>query len=121
MHLTYGEWLRRHRRALESRAALRTARDAFDALRLPTWADRARRELRAAGERSDRDGAARVEELTPQELQIVQLATRGLSNRAIADQLYLSRRTVESHLYRVFPKLGVSSRAQLGRALGVDA
>jgi DNA-binding NarL/FixJ family response regulator len=59
-----------------------------------------------------------LDELTPQELQIVQLAAQGLSNREIGDRLYLSHRTVESHLYRVFPKLGVTSRAQLAGALG---
>jgi RNA polymerase sigma factor (sigma-70 family) len=82
------------------------------------WADRARRELRASGENSRRRSRDALDELTPQELQIVQMAARGLSNREIAQQLYVSHRTVESHLYRVFPKLGVTSRAQLVGALG---
>ena len=118
LELAYGEWLRRHRRRRESRAPLRAARDAFDALGVDPWAERARRELRASGESSRRRTRDALDELTPQELQIVQMAARGLSNREIAQQLYLSHRTVESHLYRVFPKLGVTSRAQLVGALG---
>jgi DNA-binding CsgD family transcriptional regulator len=116
--LSYGEWLRRRRRRRESRAPLRAARDAFDALGASPWAERARRELRASGETSRRRQPDSLDELTPQELQIVQMAARGLSNRDIAERLYLSHRTVESHLYRVFPKLGVTSRAQLAGALG---
>ena len=97
-NLTYGEWLRRRRRPVDSRVRLRGARDAFDALRLSSWAQRARRELRAAGESDDHPVGDRLDELTPQELQIVQLAAGGLSNREIADRLYLSHRTVEGHL-----------------------
>jgi DNA-binding NarL/FixJ family response regulator len=82
------------------------------------WAERARRELRASGESSRLRSRDALDELTPQELQIVQMAALGLSNREIAQRLYLSHRTVESHLYRVFPKLGVTSRAQLVGALG---
>ena len=118
LELAYGEWLRRHRRRRESRAPLRTARDAFDALGVDPWAERARRELRASGESSPRRRRDALDELTPQELQIVQMAALGLSNREIAERLYLSHRTVESHLYRVFPKLGVTSRSQLVGALG---
>jgi DNA-binding NarL/FixJ family response regulator len=70
-------------------------------------------ELRAAGESSQRRERDSLDELTPQELQIVQMVAQGLTNGVIAERLYLSRRTVESHLYRVFPKLGVTSRAQL--------
>ena len=116
--LAYGEWLRRRRRQIESRTPLRAARDAFDALGMRPWAERARQELRAAGESSQQRERDSLDELTPQELQIVQMVAQGLSNRVVAEQLYLSRRTVESHLYRVFPKLGVSSRAQLVRVLG---
>jgi DNA-binding NarL/FixJ family response regulator len=76
-------------------------------------AARARQELRASGESSRRRTPDTLDELTPQELQIVQMAAEGLSNREIGQRLYLSHRTVESHLYRVFPKLGVTSRAQL--------
>jgi DNA-binding CsgD family transcriptional regulator len=118
LSLAYGEWLRRQRRVVESRASLRAARDAFDALSVAPWAERARRELRASGESSRRRTSDSLDELTPQQLQIVQMAAQGLSNREIGEQLYLSHRTVESHLYRVFPKLGVTSRAQLAGALG---
>jgi RNA polymerase sigma factor (sigma-70 family) len=113
LQLAFGEWLRRRRRTTESRAPLRAARDAFDALGFGPWAERARQELRASGESSRRRTPDMLDELTPQELQIVQMAAAGLSNREIGQRLFLSRRTVESHLYRVFPKLGVTSRAQL--------
>jgi DNA-binding NarL/FixJ family response regulator len=96
---------------------LRAARDAFEALGVGPWAERARQELRASGESSRRRTPDKLDELTAQELQIVQMAAGGLSNREIGQRLYLSHRTVESHLYRVFPKLGVSSRAQLAGVL----
>jgi DNA-binding CsgD family transcriptional regulator len=117
LQLAYGQWLRRQRRSAESRVPLRAARDTFDALGLAPWAERARQELRAAGEISQQRKPHALDQLSPQELQIAQLAADGLSNRAIAQRLYLSHRTVESHLYRVFPKLGVTSRAQLTDAL----
>ena len=79
------------------------------------WAERARRELAATGE-SARRGMDRAH-LTPQELQIAQLAAQGLSNREIAQRLFLSPRTVSTHLYRIYPKIGVNSRTELGRAL----
>jgi ATP/maltotriose-dependent transcriptional regulator MalT len=116
--LAYGEWLRRQRRHVDSRSQLRSARYSFTAMRLPPWAERARRELRAAGEADEHPDSDRLEEITPQELQIVQMAAGGLSNREIAERLFLSHRTVESHLYRVFPKLGVTSRAQLRDVIG---
>ena len=115
--LAYGVWLRRHRRMTQSRAPLREAAETFDALGLLRYAERARRELRASGERVRRRVAGGWAQLSPQELQIAQLAAEGLSNREIGEQLYLSHRTVESHLYRLFPKLGVTSRAQLRDAL----
>jgi DNA-binding CsgD family transcriptional regulator len=115
--LAYGEWLRRHRRMTQSRAPLREAAETFDALGLVRYADRARRELRASGETVRRRDPGAWAQLSPQELQIAQLAAEGLSNREIGEQLYLSHRTVESHLYRLFPKLGVTSRAQLRDAL----
>jgi ATP/maltotriose-dependent transcriptional regulator MalT len=118
LQLAFGEWLRRQRRVAESRTQLRVAKDALDALGAIPWSERARRELRASGETSHRRPPGTVDQLTPQELQIVQLAAEGLSNREIGQRLYLSHRTVESHLYRVFPKLGITSRAQLGNALG---
>ena len=113
LQLAFGEWLRRQRRTAESRVPLRAARDAFDALGATPWGERARQELRAAGETSRRRAVGTVDVLTTQELQIVQLAAAGLSNREIGRRLYLSHRTVESHLYRAFPKLGITSRAQL--------
>ena len=113
LRLAYGEWLRRQRRAAESRAPLRAARDAFDALGVCPWGERARQELRAAGETSPGRDLVTLDVLTAQELQIVQMAAEGLSNREIGQRLYLSHRTVESHLYRAFPKLGITSRAQL--------
>ena len=115
--LAYGVWLRRHRRMTQSRAPLREAAETFDALGLLRYAERARRELRASGETVRRREPGGWAQLSPQELQIAQLAAEGLSNREIGEQLYLSHRTVESHLYRLFPKLGVTSRAQLRDAL----
>jgi DNA-binding CsgD family transcriptional regulator len=115
--LAYGVWLRRRRRMTQSRAPLREAAETFDALGLLRYAERARRELRASGETVRRRDPGAWAQLSPQELQIAQLAAEGLSNREIGEQLYLSHRTVESHLYRVFPKLGVTSRGQLRDAL----
>jgi DNA-binding CsgD family transcriptional regulator/tetratricopeptide (TPR) repeat protein len=118
VQLAFGEWLRRRRRMAESRSPLRAARDAFDALGVDGWSERARQELRASGESSRRRTPDALDELTAQELQIAQLAASGLSNRDIGQRLYLSHRTIESHLYRLFPKLGITSRAQLPDALG---
>ncbi len=115
--LAYGAWLRRRRRMTQSRAPLREAAETFEALGLLRYAERARRELRASGETVRRRDPGAWAQLSPQELQIAQLAAEGLSNREIGEQLYLSHRTVESHLYRLFPKLGVTSRAQLRDAL----
>ncbi|GAA1616204.1 ATP-binding protein [Actinoplanes couchii] len=111
--LGYGEWLRRQRRPAESRAPLRAARDSFDAMGLTPWGDRARAELRAAGETSRGRAPDARDRLTPQELQIAQMAAEGLTNREIGQRLYLSHRTVSTHLHRIFPKLGVTSRADL--------
>jgi DNA-binding CsgD family transcriptional regulator len=116
-HLAYGEWLRRQRRGVESRDHLRTARDMFDALGAIPWSERARRELRAAGETSRRRDPDARDRLTPHELQIAQLAADGLTNREIGQRLYLSHRTVSTHLYRIFPKLGVVSRSELRSAV----
>ena len=115
--LAYGEWLRRHRRMTQSRAPLREAAETFEALGLLRYAERARRELRASGETVRRRDPGAWAQLSPQELQIAQLAADGLSNREIGEQLYLSHRTVESHLYRLFPKIGITSRAQIRDAL----
>jgi DNA-binding CsgD family transcriptional regulator len=115
----YGAWLRRRRRVAESRAPLRAAREAADALGALTWGERARQELRATGEASQTRVEDARDRLTPQELEIARMAASGLTNRAIGEQLYLSHRTVASHLYRVFPKLGITGRAQLAGALEV--
>ena len=115
--LAYGHWLRRQRRIVESRASLRDARDAFDAMGCAAWGDQARRELRASGESSRRRHPVARDRLTAQELQIAQLAAQGLSNREIGDRLYLSHRTIGTHLYHVFPKLGITGRGELGLAL----
>jgi DNA-binding CsgD family transcriptional regulator len=117
LQLEYGVWLRRHRRASDSRAPLRMARETFDALRAASWADRARRELRASGETSRPRTPRAIEMLTPQELQIARMASAGLTNPEIAQRLYVSRRTVSTHLYRLFPKLGITSRSQLSSVL----
>ncbi|GIH97558.1 AAA family ATPase [Planobispora siamensis] len=115
--LMYGNWLRRRRRAIEARTPLRQARETFDALGLPPWGELARQALRAAGESSARRRPPASDRLTAQELQIARLAAEGLSNREIGQLLYLSHRTVGTHLYRLFPKLGITSRAQLRDAL----
>jgi len=115
--LAYGQWLRRQRRIADSRSPLRDARDAFDAMGCAAWGDQARRELRASGESSRRRDLAARDQLTAQELQIAQLAAQGLSNRDIAQRLYLSHRTIGTHLYRIFPKLGITSRGELRSAL----
>jgi DNA-binding CsgD family transcriptional regulator len=117
IQLAQGQWLRRHRRVAESRVALRAARDTFDALGCKTWGEHARRELRAAGERSRHRVPEARDQLTAQELQIAQLAAQGLSNREIGARLFLSHRTISTHLYRVFPKLGITSRGELAAAL----
>src|SRR5437879_6781869 len=118
--LAYGQWLRRQRRIAESRASLRDARDAFDAMGCAAWGDQARRELRASGESSRRRHPVARDQLTAQELQIAQLAAQGLSNREIGDRLYLSHRTIGTHLYHIFPKLGIAGRGELGLALSAD-
>ena len=120
--LEYGSWLRRRYRVAQARGPLRTARQICAAHGLLPWTERARRELRATGEAAEEPCTQQRTSLSPQELQIAQLAAEGLSNREIAQRLYLSHRTVGSHLYRIFPKLGITSRIQLPSALAtVDA
>ncbi|RPF20391.1 ATP-binding protein [Myceligenerans xiligouense] len=115
--LVYGEWLRRERRRADAAVQLRAARRTFASLGAAPWAERAGRELVAAGgrvARAEPDGpGSALDALTPQELQVVRLAATGATNRQIGAQLFLSPRTVGSHLYRAYPKLGVSSRAEL--------
>jgi len=115
--LAHGRWLRRHHRVAESRSSLRAARDAFARTGAQPWAERAQRELRASGEAAPVTSAGAVALLSPQELQIARLVAEGLGNKEIGRRLFLSPRTVGSHLYRMFPKLGISSRAQIARAL----
>ena len=117
--LEYGTWLRHRRRIAAARVPLRAARDAFDALGARPWAERARRELRASREARRQQPEARVQ-LTEQEQQIAHMAAQGLSNREIAQRLYMSHRTVGAHLYSIFPKLGITSRTQLAAAIGSD-
>jgi DNA-binding CsgD family transcriptional regulator len=114
--LAYGEWLHRQRRATECRPYLRAARDTFDALGTAPWSERARHELRTAGERR----AASSDILTAQELQIAQLAADGLTNREIGKRLSISHRTVGAHLAKIYAKLGATSRVQLHSALSPD-
>ena len=113
--LLYGEWLRRERRRLDARGHLRNALEAFRGLGAVPWAERAEAELRATGETGRKRDVYAVEQLTPQELQIAGLVARGLTNRDIAAQLYLSPRTVDYHLRKIFTKLGIASRAELIR------
>jgi DNA-binding CsgD family transcriptional regulator/tetratricopeptide (TPR) repeat protein len=118
LQLAHGMWLRRRQQAADSRAPLRAARDTFDALGAVPWAQRARDELRAAGEGSRQPAPRALDLLAPQELQIARLAAEGLSNREIGQQLYLSHRTISNHLYRIFPKLGITSRVELAGVVG---
>ena len=115
---SFGRWLRRQPRTAESRAPLRDAIDLFDALGAKRWSERARQELRATGERIGPRTPDARDRLTAQELQIAELAAAGLSNREIGERLFLSHRTIGSHLYRIFPKLEITARAQLRTALG---
>jgi len=116
-HLLYGEWLRRQRRLTSARAQLRTACRMLDDIGMEAFAERARRELRATGATVRRTAVTARIELTPQEEQIARLAVGGLSNPEIGTRLFLSPRTVQYHLGKVFTKLGITSRAQLSRAL----
>ncbi|MEU3516816.1 AAA family ATPase [Streptomyces sp. NPDC006654] len=115
--LDFGEWLRRRRRSVEARAHLAAALECFQRLDARPWTERAAAELRAAGAAT---GPSAGGELTPQERQIAELAAQGLTNRDIAARLYLSPRTVGYHLHKVFPKLGITARAQLRDALSAD-
>jgi DNA-binding CsgD family transcriptional regulator len=115
LRLDYAEWLRRRRRINEAKPVLMQAMGTFHRLGAHSWAQRAQAELRASGVTvtgvaADADA---LNNLTPQQRQIVRLAGEGLSDREIGDRLFLSPRTVSSHLYRSYPKLGVASRHQL--------
>jgi DNA-binding CsgD family transcriptional regulator len=116
-HQVYGEWLRRQRRRRDARDQLRRAYEMFDEMGMTAFAGRARAELRATGERARPRGLDTAEVLTAQETQVARLAAERLSNREIASQLFISARTVEYHLHKVFRKLDVTSRIQLARTL----
>jgi ATP/maltotriose-dependent transcriptional regulator MalT len=119
-HLLYGEWLRRERRRADAREQLRTAYGMLDAMGIAAFADRARRELAATGETARKRTVDTTGELTAQEAQIARLARGGLSNPEIGARLFISARTVQYHLGKVFTKLGIGSRSQLDRALPGD-
>ncbi len=116
-HLLYGEWLRRERRRRDARKQLRTAYDLLEAIGMEAFAERARRELLATGEKVRKRNVETREHLTPQEEQIARLARDGLSNPEIGARLFLSPRTVEWHLRKVFAKLGITSRIGLHTSL----
>ncbi len=111
--LLYGELLRRERRRVDARPHLRTALETFERLGAALWADRARTELRATGETARKRDPSTLDQLSPQELQIVRLVSEGATNRDVAAQLFISPRTVDYHLRNVFRKLGISSRKEL--------
>ena len=112
-YLLYGEWLRRQARRVDARQQLRTAHDMLTAVGMAAFAERARRELIATGEKVRQRTVETSDQLTAQEALIARLARDGLSNAEIGAQLFISTRTVEWHLRRVFTKLGVSSRRHL--------
>jgi DNA-binding CsgD family transcriptional regulator len=116
-HLLYGEWLRRENRRLDARAQLRAAHDQFTSMGVEAFAERAGRELRATGEHVRKRTAETRDDLTAQERQIAQLARDGLSNAEIGARLFLSPRTVEWHMRKVFAKLDIRSRKELRTAL----
>jgi DNA-binding CsgD family transcriptional regulator/tetratricopeptide (TPR) repeat protein len=116
-HLVYGEWLRRERRRVDARGELHAAHDLFTAIGMQAFAERARIELLATGEKVRKRTVATHAELTPQERQIVRLARDGLSNAEIGARLFISPRTVEWHLRKAYTKLGVRSRRELPQAL----
>jgi DNA-binding CsgD family transcriptional regulator len=116
-HLLYGEWLRRERRRLDAREQLRTAHEMFVTMGMEAFAERAERELLATGEAARKRAVETRGELTAQETQIARLARNGLSNLEIGARLFISPRTVQYHLHKVFTKLGISSRTQLHRVL----
>jgi DNA-binding CsgD family transcriptional regulator len=116
-HLLYGEWLRREKRRGEAREQLRTAHEMFVAIGMEGFAERARKELQAAGEKAPKRKVETSDDLTAQERQIARLARDGLSNPEIGERLFVSPRTVEWHLHNVFSKLDIRSRHELPGSL----
>jgi DNA-binding CsgD family transcriptional regulator len=116
-HLLYGEWLRRERRRIDARQQLRTAQEMLAAMGVEAFAQRAEHELLATGERARKRSSESREDLTAQEAQVARLAREGLSNPEIGERLFISPRTVEYHLHKVFTKLNISSRNQLAHGL----
>jgi RNA polymerase sigma factor (sigma-70 family) len=114
-HLLYGEWLRRQRRRLDARNELRLAHDMFTNFGMEAFAERARIELLAGGERARKRSIEMLDELTPQESQVARLAAQGKTNKEIAQQLFISPSTVDYHLHKAFRKLNVKSRTQLAQ------
>jgi DNA-binding CsgD family transcriptional regulator len=119
-HLLYGEWLRRENRRVDARAQLRAAHEMFASMGVEAFADRAGRELLATGETVRKRRVRSRDELTAQEAQIARLARDGLSNPEIGTRMFISPRTVQYHLHKVFAKLDISSRNELHRALPSD-
>jgi DNA-binding CsgD family transcriptional regulator len=109
----FGEYLRRDGRRTAARAHLRSALDAFERLGAGAWAERARGELRASGETARKRTPSAIDQLTPQELQITRLVAEGATNKEVAARLFLSPRTIDYHMRKVFTKLGISSRSEL--------
>jgi DNA-binding CsgD family transcriptional regulator len=116
-HLLYGEWLRRENRRADARKQLRTAHDMLTAIGMEAFAERARRELAAAGDKARKPGVETITTLTAQEAYIARLARDGRTNPEIGAQLFLSARTVEWHLHKIYGKLGIGSRGDLSAAL----
>ena len=111
--LLYGEWLRRQRRRIDARRHLRRALECFARLGAAPWEARARSELRASGETARRRDPSTLDQLTPQELQIARLISGGKTNPEGAAQLFLSPRTIDYHLRKIYSKLYIASRAEL--------